>query len=104
MELNIFTNNKTFKFNLKTIDYKNKIYIFEPKFYFFNFKYMMNIILQIKNNNDDNLYQISIFEFELLKFKKNKKDYLQYEKFLSKYRVIFRYNLNLSLKEIVVKM
>lgn len=104
MNLNIFTNNKTLKFRLKTIDYKNKIFIFEPNFYFFNFNYMTNMILQIKHNSNDDLYQLSMYEYELRKFNKNKKDYLQHEIFLSRYKVIFRYNLNLSLKEIVVKL
>ena len=103
MELNIISKNKIIKFSLKTKDYKNKIYIFEPKAFFYNIKSMTNFILKVEDLKDKKFFQISIFDYELIKFKKNNKLFLQHEIYLSKYTVIFRYNTNFILKEIVLK-
>ena len=103
MELNIVSKNRIIKFSLKTKDYKNKIYIFEPKAYFFNIKSMTNFILKIEDPKGKNFFQISIFDYELIKFKKNNHLYLQYEINLPKLSVIFRFNTNFKLKEVVLK-
>jgi hypothetical protein len=94
-----------YKYSLKSkfikYDYKNNIFFYKPKYC--NLNKLFNFILEVIIDDKSNLYQIKIFDYDLVKFIKDNKNYLQYETNLDNRKFIFRYNTNMKLKEIIVK-
>lgn len=101
MILNLIFHKYSLQSKFIKFDHKNKIGFYKPKYS--NLNKLFKFILEVKNGDKSKYFQIEINEYELVKFIKDNKNYLQYEIILDGKKFIFRYNKNYNLEEIIVK-